>query len=126
MTYKTATNIGPKQHEWLSALDFYTRDLSILDKMLVEAAGKNTSEEAAAGVEHLQNQFVIQRQRIHDLQHQILALHHAAAVDATQHAGHISEKVVTENDALGDEMQALEKRIAELRAELQLFLSKWM
>ena len=126
MSYTTATEIGPKQHEWLSALDFYEKDLSILDKMLLEAAGKNTGADASAGVEHFQNQLLIQRQRVHDLKHQLLALHHAAAVDAVKHAGHISDGLVVENASIGEDVIELERRIGELRGELHLFLSKWM
>lgn len=126
MSYTTANEMGPKQHEWLAALDFYEKDLSILDKMLLEAAGKNTSAEASTGVEHFQNQLLIQRQRVHDLKHQVLALHHAAAVDAVQHAGHISGGLVTENASIGEDVMELERRIGELRGELHIFLSKWM
>ena len=64
MSYTNASNLGVQHNEWLRKLEFYKEDLDILEKRLLEVSDKNTSTEARAGIEHFQNQFMIQRKNI--------------------------------------------------------------
>lgn len=126
MSYTNISHLGTIQSEWMNSLEFYTNDLSILDKRLVEVAGKNTGADASKGIEHFQNQFDIQRQNISDLKHRIQSNNHQAAVDAKDHAGHVNESVIDNKEMIGTDMATLDKTIKELRQEFNEFLSKWM
>jgi septation ring formation regulator EzrA len=126
MSYTNVNHLGTSQNDWKRSLEFYVQDIAILDKRLVEIAGKNTGPEAAEGIEHFQNQFDIQRQNISNLNHRILANNQQAAIDVKQHAGHINEEVLDNKETIGDDMQSFEKRMNELRHEFNSFLSKWM
>jgi septation ring formation regulator EzrA len=126
MSYTNISHLGNAQSEWTSSLDFYQKDLDILDKRLLEVARKNTGEEAAKGIEHFQNQFDIQRQNISDLRHRIQSNNHQAATDVKKHGGHINELVVDNKEVIGDDMASFEKTMKELRQEFNTFLSKWM
>lgn len=126
MSYTNISHLGNTQSEWMKSLDFYEKDLGILDKRLVEVARKNTGDEAAKGIEHFQNQFDIQLQNISDLKHRIQSNNHQAATDVKRHGGHINEQVVDNKEMIGTDMVTLEKTIKELRQEFNVFLSKWM
>lgn len=126
MSYTNVRNLGNKQSEWLNSLDFYQNDLVILDKRLLEVAGKNTGAEASKGIEHFQNQFDIQRQNISNLKHRIQANNKQAANDVLVHGNQVNETVIDEKEAIGENMITLEKTIEELRQEFNVFLTKWM
>jgi hypothetical protein len=126
MSYTNVSHLGTQQNEWMNSLEFYNKDLEILSKRLLEVAGKNTGEEAAKGIEHFQNQFIIQRRNISDLKHLITANHQQAAEDVKHHAGRVNETVVDTKETIGDDMASFEKRMKELRQEFNVFLSKWM
>lgn len=57
--------------EWLNALAFYEDSLKIYQNRLAEVSSKNTDKEVKALVERFQNQFVIQKEEIDYLKHEI-------------------------------------------------------
>jgi hypothetical protein len=63
------------QHEentdWKNRLDFYKTEIQILKNLLGEVAEKNTAEDVQKQVEHYQNQFIVQRNNIDLLAHNI-------------------------------------------------------
>jgi hypothetical protein len=126
MSYINVIHLGIEPHEWLSALDFYEKDLLILDARLLEVSGKNTGKEAAIELEHFQNQFSIQRQNIRDLKHRIKANNKVAASQAQRHVSHVSTDVVTYNSRVSEDMKQFELLMKDLRQQFNIFLSKWM
>jgi hypothetical protein len=64
-----------KQHvenrDWVSQLDFYKDDIRILTERLEDIAEKNSSYEVLAEVEKFQNQFIVQRNNIDEIEHLI-------------------------------------------------------
>ena len=62
-----------ENQDWLKRLDFYKEDLTILRERLDEVTSKNNHTDFLKSVEHFQNQFIIQRNHIDDLAHQIKA-----------------------------------------------------
>ena len=76
MSYTNVVNIAKGQAEWLKGLSFYEDEIYIMENRLAEVAMKNSSFEARQGVEHFQNQFVIQRNNIDELKHDIREFEH--------------------------------------------------
>ena len=126
MSYTNAMDIGVQHSEWLKILDFYEKELNILEKRLEEVAAKNTSFDARAGVEHFQNQFIIQRNNIDELKHIVNAHSHNAFEDVKQHAGKVETTLVDEHHKIEDDVKQFEKVVNDLRHEFNLFLTKWM
>jgi len=126
MSYMNVIQLGTEPHEWLSALDFYQKDIIILDARLLEVSKKNTGKEAAIDLEHFQNQFSIQRQNIRDLKHRIKANNRIAAAQAQRHVNHVSTDVISYNSQVGEDMKQFELTMKELRQQFNIFLSKWM
>jgi len=126
MSYTNAIHLGADHKTWLSSLDFYEKELDILETRLAEVAAKNTDFEARAGVEHFQNQFIVQRNNIDELKHSINAHAHLAFEDAKSHAGHIESTRLDEHGKLDSEVKLFEKIMNDLRHEYNGYLSKWM
>lgn len=126
MSYTNILKAGTDHTDWLNSLGFYEDDLKILEDRLAEVAIKNTSFESRQGVEHFQNQFVIQRNNVAELRHKIKEYVHLLAVDAQVHAGHINNSSLDTHKQLEEEFNSLEIVIRDLRSEFNEFLVKWM
>jgi seryl-tRNA synthetase len=126
MSYSNPAIYTSEHGEWLSALDFYKKDIEILETRLAEVANKNTSQTVLAGVEHFQNQFIIQKNNIDELRHSINEHVHHVGVDAEQHAGRIETSLIKEHNQMKEEFTSFEKVVKDLREEFNEYLSKWM
>lgn len=126
MSFVNAAECGTEHHEWLQAIDFYDKDLDILEERLAEIIRKNTGMDAMAGAEHFQNQFIVQRNNIDELRHTVREHAHKTAEDAYAHAGHIHKELVTEHAEVKDSFDSFEKVMKDVRSEFNDYLSKWM
>jgi len=126
MSYTNVLNLPNHPHELLQLLTFYEQELKTLEKLLSEVVGKNTSREALTEAEHFQNQFFIQKKNMEELEKRIQRHHLQTADNAKHHAGKVDERLLGENEAIGEEISGLEKVIAELRSAYKSYLSKWM
>ena len=126
MSYTSIHNIGVHHTDAIRGLSFYKEEISILEQRLFEMASRNNSFEARQGIEHFQNQFVIQQNNIHDLRHKFDRHEANMATDANTHAGQVNPIYIREEDVLMNDYKNLEKIIKELRREFNLFLSRWM
>lgn len=126
MTYTSVNHCGNEHAAWLKSTDFYKKEFDLLDRRLLEISSKNSHQETMEGVEHFQNQFVIQRNQIDELNHRIHEHEGMVATDVIEHAGKIALSVTADHDLLRNDFNHLEKTINELRLEFNRFLSKWM
>lgn len=126
MSYISITQAGSDHTEWLKNLDFYKEEVDILRNRLAEIANKNTSFEARQGIEHFENQFIVQRNNIDELNHAIKEYASKMGHESLQHAGHIEKKLNGEHNSLKDQYETFEKTFNELRREFNQYLSKWM
>jgi predicted nuclease with TOPRIM domain len=115
-----------ENQDWLKRLDFYKEEIQILRERLEELTRKNTDAEFLKSVEHFQNQFLIQRNHIDELSHDIRLnegklvheiLHNPVAVD---------HRKVENHDTEADFMGYFEKNFATIRAEFNQMAAKWM
>ena len=126
MSYTSVPHLSTEHQDWLKAIDFYDNELDILEKRLTEVATKNTGIDAMKGVEHFQNQFIIQRNTIDELRHNINEHVHKTMVDAKDHGGRVETQQILEHGKVKEEFDVFEKVINELRDEFKLYLTKWM
>jgi len=124
MNYTNATYLGNARLEWLKALDFYDQELDIMEVRLAEVLLKNTGIEVRAEAEHFQNQFIVQRNNIEILRHNINEHTHHVFEDAKTHVGQIAEIRIKENTKNKDEVAGFEKVINDLRHEFNAYLAK--
>jgi Glu-tRNA(Gln) amidotransferase subunit E-like FAD-binding protein len=126
MTYTTSLKLGNAHQEILNVLDFYSSDITFLEKLLTEVLKKNNHYEVKNESEHFQNQFIIQQKNIDDLRSKILINKHEAALEAKVHAGKVDERLVTDINQLKREEKQIEKTIEEIRTTFKLFVAKWL
>jgi hypothetical protein len=111
---------------WIKALDFYNDDLNVLEKRLLEVSNKNSSQEAREGIEHFQNQFMIQRQNISNLKHEINFHVKEFGNEFTEKAHKQDTELLSKHLVLQEKQEQFEKFMNSLRREFNEFLSKWM
>jgi predicted nuclease with TOPRIM domain len=115
-----------ENQDWLKRLDFYKEELNILKERLQEVTSKNTNADFLKSVEHFQNQFLIQRNHVDELAHQIKANENALVKEIEHNPVAVDHRKVESHDAETDFMTFFEKNFAELRAQFNVFLAKWM
>lgn len=125
MSYTSVLHCGTDHSQWLKSINFYKDDLITMEDRLLEIVKKNNSKEAMAGIEHFQNQFILQRNNMHDLIHAIHEHDHRVVSEAKEHAGKVETILASEHDDLKDHFESFEKIFNELRHEFNLFLSRW-
>lgn len=111
---------------WNSKLNFYADEVKIYENRLSEIAGRYTSEEVLAQVEHFQNQFIRQKELIDELKHNVNN-HEEALVDyAEANPVAVDHAKFRDHGTMREEMEGFDKVYGELKAEFQRFSAKWM
>lgn len=126
MSYINILKAGTDHTIWVKGLEFYRDELELMSKRLLDISGKNTSEEPSKGVEHFQNQFIIQQKNISDLKHGVRNYVKGLSNDAKEHGGHVHENFLSQGHDLRERYEQLEQIMNSLRHEFNAFLSKWM
>ncbi|MBS1654737.1 MAG: hypothetical protein JSU05_07830 [Bacteroidetes bacterium] len=126
MRYTSISHISNEHNDWLRALEFYDKEFFILESRLADVAVNNSSREIMAGVEHFQNQFVVQRNNIDELQHSIRENLAKVKAEVAVAAGHVEDDLVAEHDALREDFMGFEKIVLDLRHEFNRFLAKYL
>jgi len=97
-----------------------------MDSRLTEVANKNNSFEARQGIEHFQNQFLVQQKNISDLRHEVNNYVKKLADNTQQHSGQIHESLVPEHNSLHEKYENFEMIMNGLRHEFNEYVAKWM
>jgi uncharacterized protein YukE len=126
MSYTNVLNLPNQPKELEHMLKFYEQEINLLEKLLSEVVSKNTSREALVEAEHFQNQFFIQKKNMEELETRIHRHHQQTADNAKNHAGKVDDRLLVENQSIGEEISSIEKIIADLRASYKKYLVKWM
>ncbi|MFN5372600.1 MAG: hypothetical protein ACK5B6_14155, partial [Bacteroidia bacterium] len=74
--FKTAliTDLHRTNREWLNLINFYRDEIRVMEKRMSEIASKNTGKDVLANLEHFQNQVIIQKAHLDDMQGDIVQL----------------------------------------------------
>lgn len=114
-----------ENQDWLKRLDFYKEELNILSERLDEVTSKNNQAEFLKNVEHFQNQFIIQRNHIDELAHQIKVNEKVLVAEIAANPVAVDHRKLENHDDEADYMGYFEKNFAALRSEFNTFLAKW-
>lgn len=115
-----------ENQDWLKRLDFYKEEIQILRERLEELTRKNTDPQFLKSVEHFQNQFLIQRNHIDELAHDIRMNEGKLVHEILQNPVAVDHRKVESHNAEADFMDFFEKNFASTRAEFNKMASKWM
>ena len=125
--YVMKTSINALHHQgtdWLREMEFYKEEIAILTKRLEEASGLSSDKDVAAQVEHFQNKFVVLREQLDILKHDIGIKNHELQELTRQKPEHIHEKSTEMADSLRDRVKMFAATMADTRFEFNRFLSK--
>ena len=111
---------------WNSELAFYKDELSILEPRLTELVGKYTNKEVLTGIEHFQNQFLLQKVEIHKLHNNIRAHEHNLATFAEDHPIAIDHYHFSDHRPLREQVERQRAIYNDLKKEFFIFLDRWM
>ncbi|MGZ3862176.1 MAG: hypothetical protein ACXVPN_11680 [Bacteroidia bacterium] len=112
--------------EMMQKLFFYKDEIGIMQKRVEEVAGKNSSNEVLAKVEHFQNQLIVQRNNVDVLKHKVAKYEQTLIDNIKANPVAIDHREVSNHSAEREEILAFEKNFNELRAELNKFLFEWL
>jgi len=121
------SRMSNEQSDWQRGLDFYKDEIKIHTHRLSDVSGMYApKDEVKPQVEHFQNQFIVQRDNIDQLSHDLGSFEKKVSNESQKMAEHISDTTLTEHDVLRNRYTALEKTINELRHEHNAFLVKYI
>ncbi|MEY4110584.1 MAG: hypothetical protein RLZZ46_939 [Bacteroidota bacterium] len=126
MEKKGIIEIHSEVSEWMSKLDFYRHDITIMEKRLSEVAFRNNSKEVSPLIEHFQNQLILQREQIDILEKDVRYYDHLLEDNIIGNPVAINRRKVEENLLLKDNVETFERIFRDLRTDLLDFAAKWM
>src|SRR6186713_2831426 len=100
MSYVNILRAGTDHTIWTKGLEFYRDELDLMTRRLLDISSRNTSEEASKGVEHFQNQFIIQQKNIRDRRHAVKNFLLGLSNVAKDRAGHVDAIFITQSEGL--------------------------
>lgn len=111
-------------NDWIRVAEFYKTEFGILQSRLEEIASKNTGAEVMAQVEHFQNKFLIVKQHLEILDHDLRKELDFIAEKTKEIPGHTNEKIVEEYSSIKKRVKDTISDFTDLRFEFNMFLSK--
>ena len=121
------SRMNNEQNDWQRGLEFYKQELQIHTHRLAEVSSMyEPKAELKPNVEHFQNQFIVQRNNIDQLAHDLGSFEKKVSNETQELAQHIYAETLKEQDALRDRYTTLEKTINNLRHEHNCFLAKYI
>lgn len=124
---KSAMQLHIDHQLWASELKYFKEEFSILDKYLLEVAKKNTVKDAMPGLEQHQNKFILQREILDELLHEVNEHEKELAVKVKGLNEIQAEKMkLDDHEGVRDRVQTFKKLYTEYKQELLDFIGQWM
>lgn len=110
--------------EWRSAMELFMQELQGYNQRLNDVAGKNNKDVVLKQVEHFQNQFIVQKDNIQTMLHEIKIQEQNIAEDVKR------DKILDETDIIGNQsflrekVHTTEKIFVALKHDFYSFLAR--
>lgn len=126
METKKVYDLHAENKEWLNNLAFYKDEIKVMQNRISEITSKNSNPEVLKQIEHFQNQLILQRNNIDELNHSIKDHENYLENRAKENPTSLDQRKVNDHPKMRDSYTSFDKVFNELRKELNTFLSKWM
>lgn len=110
--------------DWKKSISFYKDEFRVLNARLAEVVTKNTEPQLMAQSEHFQNQFIVQREQLDILAHDVTEQTKFMEDSYSQFTKKMAPPVLEKQKTLRDRIQTAEKLFMELKHEFYGFLSR--
>jgi hypothetical protein len=115
------------EHEmWLSETAFYGDQLKIYQKRLDEISKRNNMPDVAKEIDHFQNQFIIQKEQMDILDHEVRMHEQWLTTFAKDHPVALEHRYFGEHTEIFDKMETFKRLFQELREEFYGFMQRKM
>ena len=118
------------QHEenksWFSTLNFIKEDILFLEEKLGEISLKYTDKEILSDIEHYQNQFIIQKNNIDEIEHLITLDEDKLVSEIKKNPVAVEHRSTNDHNKERELITVFETNFKELRNDFIRFLAKWM
>lgn len=111
---------------WINELKFVKDEMGILENRLGELAIRNTGMEVMSNVEHFQNQFILQKEVLDELKHDISVHEQNISKYAHDHPIAIDHVYFSDHDGLRGRVEKFRELYNELKVDFLKFVSKWL
>lgn len=126
MTNTQVFNISSKHLKLLRLVNFYEKEVDLLNKLLEDLLKKNKELYSIPEAEHFQNLFIVQHNHIDDLRQSINVNKLLTDKDVRLNAGNVDNTLLDENLKIEKEVLAFEKSVMELRHDFKKFMLKYV
>lgn len=110
--------------EWNSVIEFTRAEITSFETRLQEIAKANTGKDLLAQAEHFQNQFILQKEVMDKLQHEIHEDENRIAENVKENAVAVEHRKLPENTSLSEKMLMFQKTYAELKTHYMQFMAR--
>lgn len=126
METKKIYDLHEEHQTWLKNLAFYKDEVTVMQNRITEIASKNSGQDVLKQVEHFQNQLIVQRNNIDELNHSIKDHENYLENRVNENPTAVDHRKVNDHPKMRDSYESFDKVFNELRKELNLFLAKHM
>lgn len=112
--------------EWSNKLIFYKEEIGIMQGRLEEVASKNNNKDLLKQVEHFQNQFIVQRNNIDEIAHEVKMNEEKLIKEIKINPVAVDHRKLEDHSKERNLVNGFEKNFNSIRAEFKEFASKWM
>ncbi len=119
-------NLHLEYQLWTRELTFYKEEIKIYEDHLVNLVSRNTNPHFRIQVEHFQNQFILEKEVIDHLKHDLHISEKQLAAFAHDLSGFGLEMIKMDNhSSIRDRIFTFRKIYKDLKEEFRIFEAKW-
>ncbi len=111
---------------WKSEAKFCADELKIYKNWLSDIASKNSKNAIRKQIEQFQNKFIIQKEQLDGLNHEINVHDQWLAQFAHENPVAIEHRFFADHKVMREQMEAFRKIFSELKEDFRKFLATWM
>ena len=122
MTYLNSYYLVDKQKQLMRMVNFYEKQIDVLDKMLEEFTHKYNTLNEEKESNYFHERFVEKQNLINELKHDLNVNNFLLTRDLAQNQGKMSDVYVTENKHIEEHVVSFEKEVNELSKDFKLYI----
>lgn len=122
MTYQNSFYMVSKQQQLIKVINFYEKQIEVLDNMLIEITEKYKNQEKKYEKEDFHKRFAEKQILINDLKTNLYANNVLLTADIAQNQGRMADKFLYQNIKIEEDVAQFEKEINELSKDFKNYL----
>ncbi len=111
---------------WMKEFTFFEEELEIFQRRLEDVASQNSDMEIMSKVESFQNQFILQKEVLQKLSHDIKAHESILARYAQEHPTAIDHVHFHDHSSLREEVDTFRDLFVEMKRKFLRFCAEWL